>query len=207
MYFSRRFLLLPLLCASFFFREHASAQTTNVIDLCTEERLLKLFADGGIYRLECESSIVSINLTKPLVITTNITIIATNEVLLNGQNLTRLMIIQPGWTVTLEGFSFFSGRQTETNKNNGGIDETAGGAIYNDGNTMTLSISGTLIENNEVNSFGSAIFFVSNDHSGNIRIDESVIRNNTGGSWYPVVPGISMHDDTELVVTNSTIEE
>ena len=31
---------------------------------------------------------------------------------------------------------------------------------------------------------GSAIFFVSNDHSGNIVIDDSVIRNNTGGCWY-----------------------
>src|SRR5687768_14377266 len=48
------------------------------------------------------------------------------------------MVIQPGKTVTLEGFSFFSGRQTETNKNNGGIDETAGGAIYNDHGTLIL---------------------------------------------------------------------
>jgi hypothetical protein len=138
MYFCRRFLLLPLLCASFLFREEASAQTTNIIDLCTEENLLDKLAKGGIYRMECESSIISINLTKPLVISTNVEIIATNEVLLNGQNLTRLMIIQPGVHVTLEGFSFFSGRQTETNKNNGGIDETAGGAIYNNGGTLTL---------------------------------------------------------------------
>ena len=137
MYFSRRFLLLPLLCASLLFREEVSGQT-NVIDLCTEERLLEALAEGGIYRLECESSIVSINLTQPLIISKNIEIIATNEVLLNGQNLTRLLIIQQGVTVTLEGFSFFSGRQTETNKNNGGIDETAGGAIYNDGGTLTL---------------------------------------------------------------------
>src|SRR5688572_33185056 len=92
MYFSRRFFLLPLLCASILFQEEASAAETNVIDLCTEERLLIAFAEGGIYRLECESSIVSINLTAPLVITTNIQIIATNEVLLNGQNLTRLKI-------------------------------------------------------------------------------------------------------------------
>src|SRR5688572_5763758 len=137
MYFSRRFFLLPLLCASILFQEEAAAQT-NVIDLCTEEVLLEKIAAGGIYRLECESSIVSINLTAPLLITTNLQIIATNEVLLNGQNLTRLMIIRPGVNVTLEGFSFFSGRQTETNQNNGGIDETAGGAIYNDGGTLTL---------------------------------------------------------------------
>ena len=71
----------------------------------------------------------------------------------------------------------------------------SGGAIYNDGNKMTLSISGTLIEHNEVNAHGSAIFFVTNDHTGNIRIEDSVIRNNTGGSWY-TLPGISMHPDT-----------
>ncbi len=82
----------------------------------------------------------------------------------------------------------------------------SGGAIYNDGNTMTLSLCGTRIEHNEVNAHGSAIFFVSNDHSGDIRIDRSVIRNNTGGSWYPTYPQISNHADTRIVVTQSTIE-
>lgn len=82
----------------------------------------------------------------------------------------------------------------------------SGGAIYNDGNYMQLKVLGTRIENNKVNAYGAAIFFVSNDHSGNIRIDSSVIRNNTGGSWYPAYTGISMHSDTKCVVTNSTIE-
>ncbi len=82
----------------------------------------------------------------------------------------------------------------------------SGGAIYNDGNTMTLSILGTLIEKNEVNAYGSAIFFVTNDHSGNIRIDQSTIQNNIGGSWYPVYPAISMHSDTKIDVSNSIIE-
>ena len=83
----------------------------------------------------------------------------------------------------------------------------SGGAIYNDGNTMTLSIYGTLIEENTVNAHGSAIFFVTNDHSGNIVIDNCTIRNNHGGTWYPSHPGISMHDDTRIEVTNSTITE
>jgi len=47
---------------------------------------------------------------------------------------------------------------------------------------------------------------VYNDSSGDIRIDNSVIHNNAGGSWYPVYPGISMHSDTKCMVTNSTIE-
>jgi len=82
----------------------------------------------------------------------------------------------------------------------------SGGAIYNDGNTMTLTVRGTRIEYNEVNEHGSAIFFVSNDHSGNIVIDDSDITNNIGGSWYPKYDGISMHSDTPIAVTDSVIE-
>jgi hypothetical protein len=81
----------------------------------------------------------------------------------------------------------------------------SGGAIYNDGNTMTLSLCGSLIEQNSVNAYGSAIFFVSNNHDGTLRITDSVIRNNIGGSWY-LLPGISAHPDTRLQITNSTIE-
>ncbi len=82
----------------------------------------------------------------------------------------------------------------------------SGGAVYNDGNTMTLNIKGSLITDNEVNAFGSSLFFVSNDHSGNIVIEDSTIKDNIGGSWYPVYPSISMHDDTPIQVTNSIIE-
>jgi hypothetical protein len=82
----------------------------------------------------------------------------------------------------------------------------SGGAIYNDGNTMTLTVLGTQIEYNEVNEHGSAIFFVSNDHTGNIVIENSVITNNVGGSWYPAYDGISMHSDTPISVTESIIE-
>lgn len=82
----------------------------------------------------------------------------------------------------------------------------SGGAIYNDGNTMTLSLCGVAIQNNDVVQHGSAIFFVTNDHSGDIRIEGSVITNNTGGSWYPTYPQISNHDDTPIVVIDSVIE-
>lgn len=82
----------------------------------------------------------------------------------------------------------------------------SGGAIYNDGNTMTLSICGSEIQHNEVVQHGSAIFFVSNDHTGNIRIERSTITDNVGGSWYPTHPQISNHDDTPIEVIDSTIE-
>lgn len=80
----------------------------------------------------------------------------------------------------------------------------SGGAIYNDGNKMTLKILGTRIENNKVKAYGAGIFFVTNDHSGDIILDNVLLANNTGGSWYPAVEGISMHSDTKLTITNST---
>jgi len=82
----------------------------------------------------------------------------------------------------------------------------SGGGIYNDGDKMTLSLCGTRIEYNEANAYGSAIFFVSNNHTGDITIDSSVITHNIGGSWYPTWPQISNHDDTPITVTNSTIQ-
>jgi hypothetical protein len=70
---------------------------------------------------------------------------------------------------------------------------------------MTLSLCGTLIEHNGVTAHGAGIFFVTNDHSGDIQIENSVIRLNEGGSWYPR-PGISMHDDTRISVVNSVLK-
>lgn len=59
-----------------------------------------------------------------------------------------------------------------------------GGAIYNDGNLMTLRVEGTKIVNNRSNGEGgSAIFFVSNDRSGEVEITDSVIRDNTGDGF------------------------
>ncbi|MBN2343770.1 MAG: hypothetical protein JXX29_10365 [Deltaproteobacteria bacterium] len=81
----------------------------------------------------------------------------------------------------------------------------SGGAIYNDGNEMTLSLCGVHIHDNTVNAYGDAIFFVSNNHTGNVVIEDSYIHDNTGGSWHQL-PGISAHDDTPIDVINSTIE-
>lgn len=83
----------------------------------------------------------------------------------------------------------------------------SGGAIYNDGNTMSLQLLGSVIEYNQVNEHGASIFFVTNDHSGDILIEDSTLQNNLGGYWYPAYTGISMHADTQIVVRNSVIEE
>ena len=111
------------------------------------------------------------------------------------------------WTVINSLFSYNraignGGNPAQADTPGGG----SGGAIYNDGNEMTLSLCGVSIEHNEVIQHGSAIFFVTNNHTGNIVITDSMITNNVGGSWYPTYPQISNHDDTPIDVMNSTIE-
>lgn len=81
----------------------------------------------------------------------------------------------------------------------------SGGAIYNDGNTLTLSVCGSVLERNEVKAFGAAIFFVSNNHDGTLRIRDSRVSGNLGGSWH-VLPGIAMHDDTRREIVGSVLE-
>ncbi|MFO0566115.1 MAG: hypothetical protein U0263_10670 [Polyangiaceae bacterium] len=123
-----------------------------------------------------------------------------------GSNGGGVSSIGVSWTIIQSFFSYNKATGNGANPAQAGTPGGgSGGAIYNDGNTMTLTLCGTLIENNTVNAHGSAIFFVTNDHSGNIVIRDSVIRKNTGGSWY-AKPGISMHEDTKIEITNSTVE-
>ena len=124
-----------------------------------------------------------------------------------GSNGGAISSIGVSWTVINSLFSYNravgnGGNPSEEGTPGGG----SGGAIYNDGNTMTLSLCGTVIEHNQVNAHGDAIFFVSNDHSGDVRITESVIRDNTGGSWY-ILPSISGHSDTPVVVDDASVIE
>ena len=88
----------------------------------------------------------------------------------------------------------------------GSVGGGSGGAIYNDGNEMTLTLSGTKVENNKVNAYGSGIFFVTNNHTGDIVLENSLVENNIGGSWYPKYPNISMHADTKVTITNKPVE-
>lgn len=124
-----------------------------------------------------------------------------------GSNGGALSSIGVSWTIINSVLSYnraigHGGNPAQSGTTGGG----SGGAIYNDGNEMTLTILGSLIEHNEVNAYGSAVFFVSNDHSGNIVIEDSTITNNVGGSWYPTYPQISNHDDTPIAVKNSVIK-
>jgi hypothetical protein len=54
----------------------------------------------------------------------------------------------------------------------------SGGAIYADGNKFSIRIAGTRIEHNHAKEGGGAIFFVSNNRTGTLRIESSVLRTN-----------------------------
>lgn len=82
----------------------------------------------------------------------------------------------------------------------------SGGAIYNDGNTFTLSLCGTKIADNGANEGGGAIFFVSNDRSGTLSITDSVLqRNKSLGFETKGYPGIFVLAK-DVKVSGSTLE-
>jgi hypothetical protein len=83
----------------------------------------------------------------------------------------------------------------------------SGGAIYNDGNTYTLTVCGTRIVDNHANEGGGAIFFVSNDRSGHLVIRDSTLRRNpSDGFETDGYPGIFYLGEGPPRVMDSTIE-
>lgn len=67
----------------------------------------------------------------------------------------------------------------------------SGGAIYNDGNTFTLSLAGSLIEDNHAKEGGGAVFFVSNDRTGTLDLRGATLkRNPSAGFETQGLPGI-----------------
>jgi len=66
----------------------------------------------------------------------------------------------------------------------------SGGAIYNDGNRFTLTVTGSHLAGNHANEGGGAIFFVSNDRTGTLAIRDSVLeRNRNDGFQTAGLPG------------------
>jgi hypothetical protein len=83
----------------------------------------------------------------------------------------------------------------------------SGGAIYNDGNTFTLRVCGTSITDNHANEGGGAIFFVSNDRTGTLVIEDSTLSNNpSDGFETQGYPGIFVLADGDPQVSGSTLE-
>ena len=84
----------------------------------------------------------------------------------------------------------------------------SGGAIYNDGNTFTLTLCGVNAHDNEANEGGGAVFFVSNDRSGSLIIRDSVLRANPSrGFETEGFPGIFVLAQGDPAVSGSTLEK
>lgn len=82
-----------------------------------------------------------------------------------------------------------------------------GGAIYNDGNTFDLNICGTAIHDNIANEGGGAIFFVSNNRTGHLIIEDSVLTNNPSLEFETNgYPGIFYLGDGEIQSTNTNFQ-
>jgi hypothetical protein len=60
----------------------------------------------------------------------------------------------------------------------------SGGAIYNDGDAMTLSVAGSTFMHNHANEGGGAIFFVSNDRTGTMAIADSTLSDNPNDAFH-----------------------
>jgi hypothetical protein len=82
----------------------------------------------------------------------------------------------------------------------------SGGAIYNDGDQMTLSIAGSLFAGNRAREGGGAIFYVSDDRSGTMTIADSTLRDNPNTGFHTAgLPGIFFLGAHSPVITASTL--
>jgi predicted outer membrane repeat protein len=82
----------------------------------------------------------------------------------------------------------------------------SGAAIYTDGDLYTLTVDGTVIKNNTAREGGGAIFFVSNDNTGTLRIDDSTLRDNPSRGFETAgYPGVFFHSNGRPVVAGSVL--
>lgn len=83
----------------------------------------------------------------------------------------------------------------------------SGGAIYTDGNDFIVTIVDSVIEDNHAREGGGAVFFVSNDRSGTMRIEHSSLRRNpSDGFETEGFPGIFFLGDRDPSVVSSRLQ-
>ncbi|HET9930799.1 MAG TPA: hypothetical protein VFQ35_08935 [Polyangiaceae bacterium] len=113
-----------------------------------------------------------------------------------------LSSIGVSWNILNSVFSYNVAVGHGANSGQGGN----GGAIYNDGNEIVLDIKSSLLENNQANEGGSAVFFVSNDKSGSITLTDSLARNNPRGTFETAnLPGFYVIAKQPAQIVNSMI--
>lgn len=114
-----------------------------------------------------------------------------------------LSSIGVSWTVL--NSLFVNNRAVGMGANGGNPGGGNGGAIYNDGNEMELRLCGTRMTGNHANEGGGAIFFVSNDSSGEMFIRDSFLSGNVS-ERFQNLPGIFYKQQGTPTITNSTVE-
>ncbi|RCG30967.1 hypothetical protein DQ384_13520 [Sphaerisporangium album] len=83
----------------------------------------------------------------------------------------------------------------------------SGGAIYTDGNLFSVRVAGSIIENNSAKEGGGAVFFVSNDRTGTLLIENSALRRNrSAGFETKGYPGIFFLGAGRPKVVRSTLK-
>jgi hypothetical protein len=81
----------------------------------------------------------------------------------------------------------------------------SGGAIYLDGNLFTLRLVRTTIEDNVAREGGGAVFFVSNDRTGTLSIQDSTLHHNPS-LGFENYPGIFFLGHGQPEITGSTVD-
>lgn len=113
-----------------------------------------------------------------------------------------LSSIGVSWNIVNSLFSYNSALGHGANDGNGGN----GGAIYNDGNEIVLNINGSLLEHNQANEGGSAVFFVSNNSTGSLTLTDSTTRDNPRGMFEtPDLPGFFVKAKQPATLVNSQV--
>jgi hypothetical protein len=82
----------------------------------------------------------------------------------------------------------------------------SGAAIYNDGDQMTLSIGGSVFEDNHATEGGGAVFFVSDDRTGTMAIRHSTLEHNRNDRFQTAgLPGIFFLGARPPAITGSVL--
>jgi hypothetical protein len=82
-----------------------------------------------------------------------------------------------------------------------------GGALYNDGASVNVTLCGDAILNNAAgaNAFGGGLFFTSNDMNGTLSIVDTTMTGNTGGHWTNASQGTVTDVGTAIGVNAKSI--
>jgi hypothetical protein len=128
----------------------------------------------------------------------------TDNVCSNGGALSSIGV---SWTVLNSHFLAnraigFGANPAQTGTPGGG----SGGAIYNDGDQMTLSVGGCVFTGNHASEGGGAVLFVSDNHTGTMEISHSTLQGNPNAGFQTAgLPGIFFIGARRPTITDSLL--